>query len=299
MRIYYLLYLFCFGTLSCNSQSTPSEHETREKTVVEYGEPIRFMIAIHNEHPNPDSLRLEFIDNNDQAILIHQGIYDDWGMRWADQKVRTGEYLLRLEWFEEDGMKVTERKIFIKYETNFFSLNIELANEPEWRVHNGIYLDQYTNSLDDVLFTRKWDPKDQFLNDSLLLPDYDVENKNDSTLYGSYMRMSSMLSINWVQPHSIAFMHFEVFNDSIWSHLRCSAPRIKMNLKSGEKGETLKDMVLGCSPDKFDTNKTYRIVIDYLINDKVFEENPKQGNIEDNVYVEQTIHSYTDEFTVK
>ncbi|AEV98181.1 hypothetical protein A4D02_33865 [Niastella koreensis] len=77
------------------------------------------------------------------------------------------------------------------------------------RVFNAIYLDQYTNSMKTVEFRRKWDPVKQFNKDSLLLPEYNMTNINDSTLYGAYLRWSSILSINRVQPHNIAFMSFE------------------------------------------------------------------------------------------
>ncbi len=277
--------------ISCNYQNKMEEIKEVE---------IPFLLGIHNEHLNKDSLKIEFIDNSNTPILIHQGDLKGWGMRWADNKIKTGEYVLRLTWVEESGLKKTERKILIKPETKYFSLNIELANDTLWeRDHNAIYLDQYTKSLEDVEFVRNWNPSEQFKSDTLLIPDYEVINNNDSTLYGAYTRYSSSLSINWVQPHSIAFMDFEVKTDSGWVNMSCNGPRIEMDLKSGEKGQTLKDMILGCAKEAFELGRTYRITINYMLNDQIFEQNKEKEGIEENVYVEQTIYSYEDEFEIE
>ncbi|MFK7969226.1 MAG: hypothetical protein AB8F95_02615 [Bacteroidia bacterium] len=286
-------------TISCISQSEVEDDKREVRLVKEitYGEAIPFMLGVHNEHQDKESFKIEFLDNSEKTILIHEGPFEGWGMRWMDTKIRTGEYLLRLSWKEEDGPKLTQRKIFINPDTKSFSLNTELANEPQMeREHNAIYLDQYTSSLSKVDFVRNWDPAQQFAEDTLLLPDYNVTNNNDSTIYGAYLRFSSMLSINWVQPHSIAFMRFEHKTDSGWVSISCNAPRIKMDLESGQQGETFKDMILGCAVKNFETGGLYRVRIDYMINDRVFEKNLEEKGIEDNIYVEQKIYSYTDEF---
>lgn len=297
MKCLFLMLTSCF-ILSCSTQDKERETQERiEEVEIPYGEPIPFLLGVHNEHDNRDSLKIEFIDNSGLTFLIHKGELQGWGMRWTNKKINTGEYRLRLTWEEESGLKKTERKILIKPETKYFSLNIELANEPlKKREHNAIYLDQYTKSLEDVEFVRKWEPMEQFESDTLFIPDYNVTNKNDSTLYGAYTRFSSSLSINWVQPHSIAFMEFEVKTDSGWVDMSCNAPRIEMDLKSNEQGRTLKDITLGCAKENFESNRTYRVVINYMLNDRIFEKNKKQKEMEDNVYVEQTIYSYEDEF---
>jgi hypothetical protein len=288
-----LLLTLGLGLLSCNT----TEGGQEDKPVSKYGLAIPFMLGIHNEHIPKDSVTIEFIDNSGDIHLIHQGSYSHWGMRWTDQTLKTGEYLLVLTWKEDSVSRQTKRRVIIKPETNFFSLNIELANESFMgREHNAIYLDQYTAPLDNVQFTRNWNPSEQFMKDSILLPNYTVLNKNDSVISGAYMRHSSSLSINWVQPHYIAFMWFETLVDSTWRTMSCSAPRIQMDLKHEETGKTLDDMVLGCPVENFETGKDYRIRIDYMLNNRIFEQNAKVGDIEDNVYVEQTIYTYTDEF---
>ncbi len=240
------------------------------------------------------------INSFDSVAFIHQGSLEGWGMRQIGKKVRTGKYTLILSWYKDNKTVKTKKEIVIKPETELFSLNIELANEPQrGRVHNAIYLDQYSNSLQSIEFKRLWNPQEQFKKDTILLPNYEVTNKNDSTLYGAYLRFSSMLSINWVQPHYIAFMRLEKKSDSNWIPLSCNAPRIEMDLKKGATGKTLTDMILGCPVSNFKIGETYRVRIDYMFNNRVYEKNPPKNNLEENVYVEQTIYSYSDEFKLK
>lgn len=220
-------------------------------------------------------------------------------MRSTGKKIRTGKYKLILSWYEDKKPRKTQREIVIKPETVMFSMNIELANAPEQgRKFNAIYLDQYTTNRKSVEFKRLWDPQEQFKKNSTLLPDYEVTNRNDSTIYGAYLRFSSMLSINWVQSHYIAFMGFQQKSDSGWLSLSCNAPRIEMDVKKGATGKTLKDMVLGCEVSNFKRGETYRVRIDYMINNRVFEKNSPKNEYEGNVYVEQTIYTYTDEFVL-
>ncbi len=289
--------IICLTTLSCSAQDN-GENQAIQGNMV-YGLPIPYMLGIHTEHKDRNALKIVFIDNLNNEHLIHEGALDGWGMRWTDKKIPTGAYLLVLSWKEDSVLKSTQRNIVLKPETRFFSLNIELANEPfRGREQNAIYLDQYTESLPEVNFKRNWNPAEQFKKDSILLPDYDVVNQHDSTIYGAYLRFSSALSINWVQSHYIAFMRFEKLDEGDWVGMRCNAPRMEMEIQSGDTGKTLDDMVLGCATDQFLTAEWYRIRIDYMLNDRIFERNEKIGNIEDNVYVEQTIYSFTDEFKI-
>jgi hypothetical protein len=258
------------------------------------------MLGIHNEHTNPDSLKIEMINSADSVAFFHQGPLKGWGMRLIGKEIRTGKYKMILSWYKNSKPVKTQQEIVIKPEAELFSLNIELANEPQrGRTHNAIYLDQYTNSLNTVEFKSIWDHQEQFKKDTLLLPDYEVTNKNDSTVYGAYLRYSSMLSINWVQPHDIAFMRFEQKTDAGWIGLGCNAPRIEMNLKKGATGKTLKDMLLGCPVNFFKPGQTYRVRIDYMLDNSIYQKNPPKDNFDDNVYVEQTIYMYTDEFKLK
>lgn len=297
----YFLILLGLLTASYNTQGTTNDSEdSADKIHVPYGKPIWVLLGVHNEHVNKDSLKIELIDNYGASSLIHKGQLEGWGMRRIDKKIKTGEYLLKLTWSEETGIKTTERQILIKPEAQYFSLNIELANDPlRGREHNAIYVDQYVKPLEAVTFIRNWNPSKQYESDTLLVPDYEVTNNHDSTLYGAYMRFSTSLSINWVQPHYIAFMGFRVKTDSDWVRMSCNAPRIEMDLKSGETGQTLKDMSLGCPTDNFEPGKTYKITINYMLNDRVFEQNKETTELEDNVYVEQTIYCFEDEFKIE
>ncbi len=299
IRLYTILLLFLLLSNVCNTQITGTDKQKKTETIA-YGRFVPIMLGIHNEHSNQDSLKIEMINSSDSVAFLHQGPLEGWGMRMIGKQIRTGKYNLFLSWYEDNKRQKTSREIIINPETEFFSLNIELANEPlRGRTHNAIYLDQYTGNLNSVEFKRIWNPNEQFKTDTILLPDYEVINKNDSALYGAYLRFSSKLSINWVQPHDIAFMRFEQKTNSGWVGLNCNAPRIKMNLKKGAKGNTLKDMVLGCAVSSFQAGQTYRVRIDYMINNRIYEKNPSKGDYKDNVYVEQTIYMYTDEFKLK
>jgi len=290
--------LFVLGLSNgCNSQVTNTEKTKSDRESAVYGKFVSIILGIHNEHRLKDSLKIEIVNSFDSVAFFHEGPLAGWGMQDIGKKIRTGKYNLILSWYEDNKWHKTMREILISPETDFFSLNIELANDPQsGRVYNAIYLDQYKNSLNSIVFKRIWNPHEQFKKDTFLLPNYDVMNKNDSTLYGAYLRFSSMLSINWVQPHYIAFMMLEQKSDSNWIALSCNAPRIEMNLKKGATGKTLMDMVLGCPVSNFKLGETYRVRIDYMFNNRIYEKNSPKGNFEDNVYVEQTIYMYTDEF---
>jgi hypothetical protein len=301
MRSFLVLISFLLSVNAYSQQKTKDNNPViASMETAKYGKLVPIMLGIHNEHTNKDSLKIELINDLDSVVILHQGKLEGWGMSMTDKKIKTGKYHLILSWYENEKPQKTQRDILIKPETEFFSLNIELANDHQKeRVFNGIYLDQYTRSLKTVEFKRKWDPLKQFKKDSILLPEYTVTNKNDSTLYGAYLRFSSMLSINWVQPHYIAFMKFEQKKDSDWVQLGCNAPRMEMGIKKGATGKTYKDMILGCPVKTFKPGNTYNVRIDYMLNDAIYEKNPKKGEYEANVYVEQTIYMYTDEFELK
>jgi hypothetical protein len=289
LTIILLTVLWIYG---CNSQAVQDQPV--------YGKYVSILLGIHNEHTNADSLTIEMRNSYDSLVFFHQGSLSGWGMRQIEKKIRTGKYNLLLTWYKNNKPVRTRKEIEIKPATELFSLNIELANDPQrGRTHNAIYLDQYSSSLDAVQFKRLWNPQDQFKNNSELLPDYEVTNMHDSTIHGAYLRFSSMLSINWVQPHNIAFMRFEQKTDAGWISLGCNAPRIEMNLQKGATGKTLKDMFLGCPVNLFKPGKTYRLSIDYMFNKRIYQNNPSAANLEGNIYVEQAIYRYTDEFNLK
>lgn len=296
----YLLIAISLLFVSCELQNDVTKSGSFQgHPKIPYGTPIPFKLGIHNDHSLKDSLKIEFIDKTNKALLIYKGNYSKWGMHWSDKEIKSGEYLLKLSWQEDSGPKQTTKQILINPEAKYFTLNIELANSTELgKAYNAIYLDQYLPSLENVKFSRKWNPVNQLTSDTILVPEYEVLNQHDSTIYGAYTRYSSMLSINWVQMHDIAFMKYEAQTDSAWVPFSCNAPRINMDLKSGEKGQTLKDMVLGCAVKKFEKGQAYRIIVDYMLNERVFEENAAKGDMEDNIYVEQKIYSFEDEFTL-
>jgi hypothetical protein len=292
MKKFSILLLNLLSVNCCDSQVL--QHKTA------YGKFVPILLGIHNEHTNPDSLKIVMLNSSESVAFFHQGTLDGWGMRLIEKKIRTGRYNLMLSWYKNNKPVKIQKEIVINPDTEIFSLNIELANEPQrGRTHNAIYLDQYTNSLRSVEFKKNWNSQEQFKKDTILLPDYEVTNKNDSTLYGAYLRFSSMLSINWVEPHYIAFMRFEQKTDSGWISLNCNAPRIEMNVKKGAIGKTLKDTVLGCPVNYFKSDQTYRVRIDYMLNNRIYQKNPSKDNFTDNVYVEQQIYMYTDEFKFK
>lgn len=49
-------------------------------------------------------------------------------------------------------------------------------------------------------------------------------------------------------------------------------------------------MVLGCPVHFFKPGETYRVAIDYMFNNRIYQKNPAKDNFEDNIYVEQTIY---------
>lgn len=298
MKTYHLLIGLFFVFNACNGQSTSSNSSA--KKIAPYGKFVPIILGIHNEHKEKDSLKIEMINDSGSVAFKHQGGLDGWGMRMTEKKIQTGKYKLILSWRKDGKAVKTQKEIVIKPETAFFSLNIELANDPQRRrTFNAIYIDQYSNGLSSVAFKRTWDPQLQFKKGALLIPDYEVTNNNDSTIYGAYLRFSSQLSINWVQPHNIAFMRFEQKTDSGWLSMGCNAPRIEMELKKGATGKTLKDMELGCPVQDFKPGKKYRVRIDYMLNNAIFEKNPAKGEFEDNGYVEQSIFMFLDEFEIK
>ena len=295
MKTYHLLIGFLLVFNACKSQGNGSN-----RPMPAYGKFVPIILGIHNEHKEKASLKIEMINDSGSVAFKQQGGLDGWGMRMIEKRIQTGKYTLILSWNKDGKAVKTQREVVIKPETVFFSLNIELANDPQHgRTHNAIYLDQYSNGLSSVVFKRTWDPQQQFKKGALLIPDYEVTNNNDSSIYGAYLRFSSMLSINWVQPHYIAFMRFEQKTDSGWVAMGGNAPRIEMDLKKGATGKTLKDMELGCPVQNFKPGKKYRVRIDYMLNNNIFEKNPAKGAFEENGYVEQSIYMFLDEFEIK
>ncbi|MFN8288836.1 MAG: hypothetical protein U0U70_01140 [Chitinophagaceae bacterium] len=267
---------------------------TSDTTAAPYGKPVPVILGIHSDLSQKDSIQVDLINTADTVAFHHQGPVPGWGMQETGKKVPTGEYTLLVHWKDSTTRREVKRKLLIKPATAYFSLNIELHPDG-----SGIYLDQYTDSLPGVTFKRMWDPAHQFGERSIISPDYTVINNNDSTIYGAYQRWSSMLSINWVQRHYIAFMQFEAKTDSGWQSMGCETPRIQMDLKKGAKGETLRDMILGCPVNNFKPGHTYRVRIDYMINDARFEKTEAQGDQLRTVFMEQTIHMFRDEFVRK
>jgi hypothetical protein len=296
----YCSYLFfaVFSFTACAQQAADKHSPNNPKKVTPYGKQIPFMLGIHFEYEKKDSLKIMFVNQSDSVAFLHRGVMPGWGMNWVDAKIRTGNYDLVISWYDNDTLKTTRRPVVIKPETQFFSLNVEWANQPGRRF-NALYLDQYTKGLAGVAFRRNWNAKMQYEHKKkLLVPDYEVTNGYDSTLYGAYLRQSSMLSINWVQPHEIGFMRFERKEKDGWQPMPCNAPRIQMNLKKGAVGKTLTDMELGCAAGEFKKGIAYRIRIDYMTSQRIFEQLPPAGGDAGHAYMEQAIHMFTDEFEI-
>lgn len=94
-------------------------------------------------------------------------------------------------------------------------------------------------------------------------------------------------------------MQFQQYSDSGWLQLNCNAPRIEAELKKGQTGKTLQDMVLSCSKNEFKKNKRYRTLIEYGINDAIYRRTKAHNNLDSSFYYEPHIYEVADEFTVK
>lgn len=272
-------------------------YEKQIQSPIEINTEIPIYLGIHNDYPQKDSFHIELIDNWQTVAFEHKGPTGWWAMINTNKKIKSGEYLLRISWLEDLSWKQINKKVFLESDVRLITLNIELSNT--FNHHNGVYLDKYYDNKKNLELIREWDPQVQFEGDTSLLPSYRIMNQSNDTIYGKYLRFSSSLSINWVQPHNIAFLSLEKFNNNEWQRKGCNAPRIEMNLKPGEQGKTLEDMRLDCPVDSFEIGKKYRIGIDYMVNDITREEIEKNDNTEDYIFVGQKIYTIWDEFILK
>jgi len=229
------------------------------------------------------------------TIFEHKGKWDYWGGSTSQGYLKeTGEYFITVIFFQDSLNKtILNEQFSVVGDEEKIDLTILLERS------NQITINKHYGNILNVELKRLWDPQKQFTRpDTTLLPDYEIKNTTDSTLYGIYHRFSSSASISWVQLHYIGFMAFQKNENGEWWFMDCNAPRYQMELKPGATGATLKDMKLDCGISHFQKGGRYRVLVEYGVNNTTVRENLTKDSIR-YYYIEPHIYTIYDEFTLQ
>lgn len=279
--------------ISLFANLTFSKHVLEHKTSDSDSIIIPFYFAL-NAH-SPTSIHIK--NNIDSVVFNHNGIWKKWGSEYQNLLTRKGLYKIFIKVIQDSlNYKLIEQNFEII--GNETMVDISIVLDKGRTPSNELIVTKYYNNDLNIKLKRIWNPQNQFEKDTSFLPDYEILNTSDSILYGIYHRRSSSMLVGWVQLHYITFLRYQKLENGNWQTISCNAPRIQMELKPGETGLTLKDMILDCKITNFQKKGKYRIVLEYGINNTVV----RIPEIDDNksfTYIEPHIYRIYDEFTIK
>jgi hypothetical protein len=287
---------FLITLTSCQSQ-TIDPPKTKTSTVEVIEKTIPFSFGLHNDYD--DKAHFTITNAAGQICFSHTGQWKHWGSVPQKPFQKTGTYTLTIK-FPEDTVKRDDIEQLIVLDNELEKIDISVASVNGFGgSYNGITVNKYYGNKLNLKLSSNWNPQHQFETDSLLIPDLIVTNTNDSTVFGIHHRFSSSMSVSWVQKHYITFLRFEHLVGSKWTPIKCNAPRVQMDLKKGEQGETLKDMVLGCVKKNFKRGEKYRVVLEYGINDGTTKRVEATATSAQYIYLENYIYQIMNEFELK
>jgi hypothetical protein len=245
---------------------------------------------------NNGPTRVVVTNEKADTVFIHEGKWDHWGASTRKAVLKTtGIYFISVEFFADSADKKQLNEQFtIEGKEEKIDLTVSLE------VYLQITVNKYYGNVLGLELKRAWYPQKQFTGaDTTFLPEYDIVNTSDSTIYGIYHRFSSSNAISWVQLHDIAFLGYQQWKNGEWGYyIPCNAPRIQMNLKPGQTGNTLKDMKNDCGRSNFREGEKYRVVFEYGINNTIVREKELREDFLRYYYEEPHIYCIYDEFTL-
>ncbi len=287
------IFIILISATACKNNTKKVNHIFNPQKVT-----VPFNWGFNNDNFPSSNTIIDLFDPLDSLIFRNSGYKPFWGLQPKGLLKLTGKYKVHIIYFLDSVTKKDFNEYFeINGSENKIDLVVNLMSFGQRC--NEVYVTKYYDNQYKIRLKRLWNPQEQFASKKELLPDYEWNNPSDSAIYGIYHRLSSSSMISWIQNWNIAYMNFQQYSDSGWLSLSCNAPRIEAELKKGQTGKTLKDMVLSCSKDEFKKNNRYRILIEYGINDAICRWTKSSNNLDSSFYYEPHIYEVADEFTVK
>jgi len=259
---------------------------------------IPFSWGFNDDYFPSPSTTIEITNQNDSTIFLQKGYNPFWGVRAGGLLNYTGHYTASVTFYQDsvsakkfvEHFDITGEETAIDIVVNLINMRGVQSNE--------LHVTKYFTNKYNVQLERKWNPQNQFDSAKQMLPEYNWTNTFDSTLFGIYRSFSSSSTISWVRNWNIGYMQFQKKDSSGWTNMDCNAPRLNAELKKDQTGTTLKDMALACEHKKFRHGETYRILIQYGINDAVRRLTKATAALEQSFYYEPHVYQVADEFTI-
>lgn len=284
---------------SNKSTYTPLENPVAGKIISSAKGPVAVPLdfGLNDDYSKYGATRIIIKDPEGNTVFTHSGEWKNWGSE------STGIILKKIGAYEVIANFITDSNSIAKELHEHFEvsgsesridLTVALVND-RGDGYNMLTANKYYGNELGIKLKRVWNPQAQFKRDTTLLPEYEVLNTSDSILYGIYHRFSTSLLISWVQLHDLGYLYFQKMGKNGWEYMSCNVPRVNMDLKPGDKGSTLKDMVLDCSCRNFSKGGKYRILFEYGINNTTVRR-PLINNSW--TYVEPHIYQIFDEFSL-
>jgi hypothetical protein len=294
----YILFSFLLFTISCQQGNKPTPvTETAPAPPVKVTIPFSF--GFNNHYFPSDSTLITVYDSKDSLVFVHKGYKPFWGLQKKGMLGWTGKYKVHMIFYPDSLTKKESEEFFdITGDEESIDLVVNLIKIPGGR-SNEVYVNKYFGNKYHVQLTRVWDPIKQKASKKELLPEYQWSNPYDSTIFGIYRQFSSSSMIHYVRYWNIAYMQFQQYRDSGWMQMGCNAPRMEAEIKKGQTGNTLKDMVLSCPARQFTKKGKYRVLVEYGINDALYRHTKANGRLDSSFYYEPHIYQVADEFSIQ
>jgi hypothetical protein len=260
------------------------------------GKDVSLFFALHDDYATKGETVVIVRNSKMKKVFEHKGEWENWGSKKVGTIAKKGHFSIEVIYYRDSLNKQTFTESFELIGDEIkISLNIALfdgVREP----HNSVAVKKYHDNDLEMELVRDWDPSDQHEKDSAMLPKYTLINKSDSTIFGIHHRQSASLKVSWVKLHSIAFTYHQKLIDGQWRNINCKSPRIQAELKPGEKGNTLNDIVFNCDQKHFTESGKYRVVVEYGINNASLRETKSTNTTPRIVYLEPHIYQVVDEY---
>jgi hypothetical protein len=296
MNIIFKVFLV-FSLLLANIKNIQGKPSNCTRTILIDSVSIPLYFGLHDDYASNGITSVQIMNDKDSIILNHTGKWKNWGSTYQTTLIKKGKYKILVNFFQDSlSIKHLEESFELQGTELMIDVTIGLMNRRE--SYNDITVNKYYGNQLNIELKRIWNPQKQFESKKSLLPDYEIVNNSDSTLYGIYHRRSSSMSIGWHQLHDISFFAIQKFENNYWQSVVCNAPRIQMSLKPKEIGTTLKDMVNDCPKKNFKRKGKYRIAVEYGINNAVVRKTEKLGE-KTCIYAETYVYRIYDEFVIK
>jgi hypothetical protein len=234
-----------------------------------------------------------------KIVFESKGYKPVWGLVEKGSLKLSGRYTYLVRFYSDSATKseFTEHLDILGDEEKIdFSVNLS----PDLQGSGAeVYVNKYYGNKYNLVFSRNWNPQEEFSRKDSIAPFYEIKNNFDSTVYGIYRVWSSSFLTHWARLHYSAYTQLSKLENGKWVPLPVNTCALEARLDKGKTGKPYPDIDCKAARTDLKGPGKFRIELEYGINDEIRRMPDSLSKTYPNFYYEVHIYTCRDEFELK